>query len=387
MKTFFVTDTQIDPKSWSMIGVSAKPNSINPIGRFGTGLKYAIAISLRLGWQIKITNYVDGIPDEHVFSQTKDTFRGSDINVVYDNNTSLPFTMHYGSHWEPWTVLRELYSNTMDEDGKMYFDAQDIQNGSVIEIDSHEFYNLAEGYGDYFLTNNDHLCEVVHDYGSLQVLKGKYAGKVFFKNVYIGELKKARYGYNIHSKVDLTEDRTIKDTWSLGWDIVKIISSSEHPESMNEWITSKDYAEESFAVPSFISWSESFKNAVSDARINHPATLMGNLKSLIPREKAVYATVELESIQSIMLEQALGKIKRAGFNVNFPIKFIKTEDKNLIAFVEDSEVYLSLEAFKNMDYLVSTLIEELAHCLGYIDETRSYETYLCDSIARLVSII
>jgi len=40
-----------------------------------------------------------------------------------------------------------------------------------------------------------------------------------------------------------------------------------------------------------------------------------------------------------------------------------------------------------MDYLVSTLIEELAHCLGYLDETRSYETYLCDSIARLVSII
>jgi hypothetical protein len=387
MKTFFVTDTKIDPKSWSMIGVSAKPNSINPIGRFGTGLKYAIAISLRLGWQIKITNYIDGVPDEHVFSQTKDTFRGSDINIVYDNNTALPFTMHYGSHWEPWTVLRELYSNTMDEDGKMYFDAQNIQNGSVIEIDSADFHDLARGYGDYFLTNDDHLSDIVHDYDNLQVLKGKYTGKIFFKNVYVGELKKARYGYNIHDKVCLTEDRTIKDTWSLGWDIVKIISSSEHPESMNEWITSKNYEEESFAVPSYVSWSESFKEAVSNARINHPSTLMNYLKSLIPPEKAVYNTVELESIQSIMLEQALGKIKRAGFNVDFPIKFIKTEDKNLIAFVEDGEIHLSLEAFKNMDYLVSTLIEELAHCLGYLDETRSYETYLCDSIARLVSII
>jgi hypothetical protein len=387
MKTFFVTDTQIDPKSWSMIGVSAKPNSINPIGRFGTGLKYAIAISLRLGWEIKITNYVDGVPDEHVFSHTKDTFRGSDINVVYDNDKALPFTMHYGAHWEPWTVLRELYSNTIDEDGEMHFDAQDIQNGSVIEINSANFYDLAKSYRDYFLTNDDHLNDVVHDYGKLQVLKGKYAGKVFFKNVYVGELKKARYGYNIHEKVDLTEDRTIKDTWSLGWDIVKIISSSEHPESMNEWIISKGYEEESFAIPSYICWSKSFQEAVSNARISHPATLMSYLKSAIPPEKAIYATVELESIQLVMIEKALVKIKNAGFNVDYPISFIKTEDKKLIAFVEDSKIHLSLQAFKNMDYLVSTLIEELAHCEGYLDETRSYETYLCDNIARLVSII
>lgn len=387
MKTFFVTNTQIDQKSWSMIGVSSKPNSTNPIGRFGTGLKYAIAISLRLGWQIKITNYVNGIPEEHVFSQTKDTFRGTDINVVYDNDKALPFTMHYGAHWEPWTVLRELYSNTLDEDGAMDFDAPSIENGSVIEVDSVEFNELARNYDEYFLTSNSHLDNVVHDYGNLQVLNGKYAGKVFFKDVFIGVMKNAKYGYNIHSKVDLTEDRTIKDNWMLSWGITQIIVAQEHPESMNDWIFSKDNEEESFPIPSYIKWSESFKDVVSEARINHPATLMNNLKRELPREKTVYITVELEEIQSVMLQQAVNKIKHAGFNTNYEIKFIKTEDKHLVAFVENGEIHLSLQAFKNMDYLVSTLIEELAHCEGYLDETRSYETYLCDSIARLVSII
>lgn len=387
MKTLFVTHTQIDPKSWSMIGVSSKPNSTNPIGRFGTGLKYAIAISLRLGWDIKITNYVNGVPDKHVFSLTKDTFRGQDIDVIYDNNTQLPFTAHYGSHWEPWTVLRELYSNTLDEGGWMQFDDVDMHNGSVIEIDSEDFQQLAKNYEDYFLINNSHADSIVYDFGDMQLLNGKYIGKVFFKGVYVGSIKNAAYGYNLESKVELTEDRTIKDEWGVGYAIANIICKHEYDSSFIDWLLSAGKAEESFCFPSFCFWHSTFQDAAVAAKVAHPATLMKNISNNLPKTRTEYVAADLENIHSVMLQQAINKIKSAGFNTNYKIKFVHTEDKHLVAFVENNVIHLSLQAFKNMDYLVSTLIEELAHCEGYADETRSYETYLCDNIARLVSLI
>lgn len=370
-----------------MIGVSSKPNSTNPIGRFGTGLKYAIAISLRLGWEIKITNYVNGVADEHIFSLSKDTFRGQDIDVIYDNKTQLPFTAHYGSHWEPWTVLRELYSNTLDEGGWMEFNEVDMHNGSVIEIDSEDFYQVAKNYEDYFLIGNSHAGNIVYDFGEMQLLDGKYAGKVFLKGVFIGNIKNAAYGYNLKSKIDLTEDRTIKDEWNLGYNITGIISGHAYIPEIHDWMLSSGKAEESFCFTSYCFWHPTFQDAALAAKVAHPATLMKNINNNLPKAKAEYALVEPEHVHSVMLEKAINKIKRAGFNTDYTIKIVKTEDKHLIAFVEHSVVHLSLQAFKNEDYLVSTLIEELAHCEGYADETRSYETYLCDNIARLVSLI
>lgn len=387
MKTFFVTNTQIDPKSWSMIGVSSKPNSTNPIGRFGTGLKYAIAISLRLGWKIKITNYFNSVPEVHVFSLTKDTFRGQEIDVIYDNDKQLPFTSHYGAHWEPWTVLRELYCNTLDENGFMAFKPDVPENGSIIEVESDDFYELAQSHGEYFLFHDSHKSDIIHEYPSLEILKGKYAGRIYLKGIYVGTMKNCRYGYNFLKQINLTEDRTIRDEWSIGFDIATIISRGAVSEAIKTWMLSVGTQEDTFHFPGFQLWNQDFADAALSLKISNPSTLMPNIASALPKKKHAYTEAETQPIHEDMLKVALARIKKAGFNAQYPIVFIKTEDEHVIAFAEDKTVYLTLKAFKNMDYLVSTLIEEFAHCEGYYDETRQYETYLCDHIARLTSTL
>lgn len=67
----------IEPEAFTTFGVSAKEND-NPIGFFGTGLKYAIAIILRLGGKVEIwrgKNYYGFFP------VTKE-FRGNPVTYV-----------------------------------------------------------------------------------------------------------------------------------------------------------------------------------------------------------------------------------------------------------------------------------------------------------------
>ena len=45
----FHTPTLIPIEGFTTFGLNAKPNVKTPIGFFGTGLKYAVAITLRLG--------------------------------------------------------------------------------------------------------------------------------------------------------------------------------------------------------------------------------------------------------------------------------------------------------------------------------------------------
>ena len=122
----FTTPGLIPLEAFTTFGVNAKPNSTNPFGYFGTGLKYAIAVCLRNGckvvlWRgdIKYTFYVS----------TKD-FRGKDFDFVRmkketrnfaglwaSSYTQLPFTLELGKNWELWQAFRELETNTRDENG------------------------------------------------------------------------------------------------------------------------------------------------------------------------------------------------------------------------------------------------------------------------------
>lgn len=52
-KLYFLNNGEFDVSAMLTFGVSAK-ESDNPIGQFGTGFKYAIAIILRLGGSISV---------------------------------------------------------------------------------------------------------------------------------------------------------------------------------------------------------------------------------------------------------------------------------------------------------------------------------------------
>src|SRR5690554_6101264 len=107
----------LDSRLITLFGASVKPNSTNPIGFFGTGLKYAIAVTLRLGGKIELHAGGETI----TISQQTTAIRDKQFSTIFmrdsKGSTMLGFTTELGKTWEPWMAYRELLCNALDEGG------------------------------------------------------------------------------------------------------------------------------------------------------------------------------------------------------------------------------------------------------------------------------
>lgn len=108
----FVTPTVLPIEAATTMGVSVKEGE-NSIGKFGTGLKYAIAGILRLNGAVTI--WIEG--ESFEFTAVNTLIRGKQFGIVHCNAAPCGFTTELGKHWEPWQLFRELASNTLDESG------------------------------------------------------------------------------------------------------------------------------------------------------------------------------------------------------------------------------------------------------------------------------
>ena len=109
----FITPTALPIEAATTMGVSVKETD-GAIGKFGTGLKYAIAGILRLNGRVEIQ--IDR--DVYHFEARKSEIRGRDFWIIHCNDQACGFTTELGKHWEPWQLFRELASNTLDEGGR-----------------------------------------------------------------------------------------------------------------------------------------------------------------------------------------------------------------------------------------------------------------------------
>jgi hypothetical protein len=87
MHVIFENDGEIDAAAIRTFGVSVKQGD-NPIGFFGTGLKYALAILLRTGHSVAIQSGLE----KHRFALKDVTIRGETFQVVTMNRRELGFT-------------------------------------------------------------------------------------------------------------------------------------------------------------------------------------------------------------------------------------------------------------------------------------------------------
>ena len=135
----FYTPTILPKACLFTMGISAKDGT-NPIGHFGTGLKYAIAVVMRLGGNITVE--VEG--RKMIFRTEIEEVRGKNFNTIicreYINQLyveqQMPMTTDYGKEWAPWMALRELYSNTVDESGEIWCE----DNDAVAHLDENNLF-------------------------------------------------------------------------------------------------------------------------------------------------------------------------------------------------------------------------------------------------------
>lgn len=220
-KLQFHTDTTLFFEAFTIMGLSAKPNSTNPIGQFGTGLKLSVAAILRLGGTFEV--FIDGT--EYVFYLKDIKFRGTEQQQIMVRKRkgvlsrwsyqTLPFTLNYGRNLDAWQVYRELESNTRDEDGRTEWVGPEDPpppTGTAMRITCEGLQDVLDE-GETFI-NQKTLGEKVwgNSFFTVYDSPSKY---IYYRGVRVYEMKyPSRFTYDFEQGVvELSEDRSPKNVW------------------------------------------------------------------------------------------------------------------------------------------------------------------------------
>jgi hypothetical protein len=237
MSIVFTTPGLIPLEAFTVFGANAKPNTNNPIGFFGTGLKYAIAVCLRMGQEVilyrghkKYTFYVkqDKFRDrEFGFVNMKtQTWLPAVLQFGRGGHTKLPFTTELGKTWELWQAFREFETNTRDENGTTELWKDDRYNNfeRCGRIDEEHTFIVVNGerFADEYHDRNRTFLEggdTVRQDEAIQIID-RPSKHIYYRGMRVMDLKEeTEYTYNFLKHVDLTEDRTAKYPFMLESDI------------------------------------------------------------------------------------------------------------------------------------------------------------------------
>lgn len=364
-------------------GVSVKEGD-NPIGFFGTGLKYAIAILLRHKQDVSI--YVGN--DEYKFTTTKKIKRGKAFEFVTMNDEILGYTTELGKNWDMWQAFRELYSNCKDEYGDVFRgDPEDeCENGVTVISVSGQLFEDWYINKDNVVLLSDPLCSTepvsIHTKG---------VGIIFYKGIRVAIEKDALFDYNIKEHLDLTEDRTVRYSWEpshricdawLGCSdktLLKRVLSA--PKNIFEGKLDFSY---SSCVPSkeFVSVVEQI---VSDGITNVNTSALQACRKISANLNPM--SCELSEVQKSQLKKAKKVLSFMGYNVDkYPIIVAEELGNSCLGMAENETIYIAKRCFHMGTKMVtSTLFEEYIHLRYNLkDNTYEMQNFLFDIIFSTV---
>lgn len=389
----FKTPGNLEVKNSLLFGASVK-NTDNPIGKFGTGLKYAIAGILRIGGSVRIKTKDSSY---NFFSTTVDV-RGTSVNridmdVIEPNNSyisELQITTDLGKHWEDWMYYRELYCNTLDEGGEVFVtDKLDtIEDGyTYILVESGILTNVHSNRYKYFISpERVKLCST--DIADVYPETSEY---IFYRGVRVGKLRvPSLFTYNIKVDVDLSEDRVYKYSWDIDSNIKNTIGLSDNLVLINKFLTADEKLtyEGSLAFPvsptqTFISHVEKvFKTGgTSKSGVRSFLKAYGTIEDL-------FESVPTTSLQKQQIKKSIQFLSKLGMDVTQEVKVAKLTAGTL-GTVEDGVIYISPQVFEmGTKYVCGTIMEEYLHITtGYSDYTASFQNALIDKILTVGEIL
>lgn len=374
----------IDMRTINTFGVSVK-ESKNPIGMFGTGLKYALAVLLRTGHKVTIMRGNDA----YVVTAREQAVRGQEFAVLHLNDQPLPFTTHLGHTWKVWMAYRELYSNTLDEGGEVY-----KAQGVVVEPSSGKTYVCVHGAEieavhherhKYFLSGTP-----IHSDVDVEVYEGR-SDCVYYRGIRAMELERpSLFTYNLLSERELTEDRTIKSEWSAKVDIALQWQASDHDSVRDVLLAPDGTYEHSFAFSEHYNVSEAFlrcceQYATDLARLNRSAAAVYEKK----RPATTFASKTLNDADAAMLDSAVCSLRAAGIELKHHIVVVEHLGNGVLGAARNDTILISYECFMRGDRtLIGTIYEEHVHLTyGHDDCSREMQNHLLDRLVAAWSAI
>lgn len=382
-QTSFKNKGLIDPLCISTIGVSVKEGE-NPIGFFGTGLKYAIAIVLRHGGKVEVWRGKELLE----FDTVPIGVRGTEFSIVRMNGVSIGFTTDLGKHWKVWQAFREIYCNTVDEGGICAageLEPEPDHTTVIVRLD--EFARCFENIGDYILQT-----QPIHRHNDVEFHPGP-SRSVFYRSVRVAEHpKQFMFTPNIVSKVELTEDRTLRETWSLAPRLAGAVLCSSDAVFIEQWLTApRECAEHeldlvwSSVVPSEVALNVIemlARDASRPLNLSAISVLAKHRKPPIPEAADLFPT------EAAALNKAISFCHALKYRVDeFPITVVESLGESIMGRADTAQrhIYLARETLQaGTTYAAVTLIEEWAHIKhGFKDCDRPMQNWLFNQIGRL----
>lgn len=302
-----------------LMGVNVK-ESDSAIGRFGTGLKYAIAVFIREGVDFEI--YLG----ENLFTFSKEdkNLRGKSFELCIMNGPmdriELPFTTELGKDWDLWMAYRELYTNcVLDEDGEKFegmFKDRPRQKGSYTTINI-----LSDIYTENIFVRDMGL-DLLFTNDNIEIYEGN-SEYLYYQGIRAKELaQNSRFTYNIKSGCTLSEDRQVSNMHEAGLILANSFIKMGDRKLLERILENdEDYYENHINYTGvYLTPSEDFKCVVSDG--DRGFYINYYIESITPKEP-----------EKLTKEDIVGKIKDAMQDLRSD-----TEDAFYYDFDEDNLV-------------------------------------------------
>jgi hypothetical protein len=255
MKVHFVTPTILSLLDITSMGDSIKREDTSTIGKFDSGLKYALALLLRNNVDISIVTSPTILPTTYRFGTyvASDEKREKELISVTVNSggesdyVRTGFAKALGHNWELWMALRELYSNMLDEGG-FYVEGDYTpidEDGTIITLEfmaMQPFSQVWKERGKY-INETEPIFKISN---AVDVLKNPTTHLIIYKQnilVYEDENVPSRYAYNIHFG-EIDERRILNDISSVERRIASDIRYTANEDFLREVICEKFELEE-----------------------------------------------------------------------------------------------------------------------------------------------
>lgn len=378
-KVSFINRGLIDLRAVRTFGVSAKECD-NPIGFFGTGLKYAIAICLRLGCSVTLFRGLERID----FSTSGISMRGADFKVVTMNGEELGFTIDLGKTWEAWQAFRELYCNTLDEGGSVHDGEVDpAEEHTALVVSGPLFYAA-------YLERDQIVLSAKPSWETPQVqIHQRHSAFGYFRGIRAAKLEHhSAFTYNVLRNLDLTEDRTIKNIYSFHGAIREAVLSSEDRGFICGFLKAPQGSlEAQLDLDSWNTPSETFLQCVENVTFRF-CTNNSAFKLYKKHRKLLLApdATPLNKVETIQLSRATRFCEHLGYKLSeYPVVVTADLDEHVWGRAYEGGIYINRAAFAMGTKIVAgTLIEEYIHLRHKLpDESRELQNHLLNALVSM----
>lgn len=387
----FSNPGEIDIRSISTFGVSVKEGD-NPIGFFGTGLKYAIAVLLRTGHRITVMSGLTVVQ----FGVEKSMVRGAAFDfVTMQINDGAPapigFTTELGKQWEVWMAYREIACNCKDENGSGQYE------NYMVDPEAGHTQIIVQGdkFESVFAQSHLYIIEdkPMATYGTLEIFN-RPSNSFFYRGVRVSELRaNSLYTYNEQSQIELTEDRTVKSEWDIRHRVATGILRATDKHMLRQIVLADERTFEGNL--DFHGWgvqpSPEFLAVVGDCMADRMSKVNATaMRVWQDATKHVFTPTQitLTAVQQKSMDKALDFCEHIGFKIRgaYPVQVVESLGDGCLGLAKDQTIFIAERVLHmgGTKQLASTLIEEYVHLRhGWKDLTRELQTFLFD---KLVSV-